>query len=163
MAVELRPGVSRALFANLTAEQQARTKKAMTALALVVERQAKTNLSGFSHRYGTPTPARPGEGPAKISGNLARSVTHTPAERTGTAWVVLVGTGVGFYPTYTTKRGRVFRGKTPANVYGRILEVVGSRAGHKYPWLEPAARFGERFGAPTIFKVTFGAGWRQLV
>lgn len=36
-----------------------------------------------SHPPGTPTPSRPGEPPAKISGDLHRSVHSTHVERTG--------------------------------------------------------------------------------
>jgi hypothetical protein len=174
MAVELKPGVSRALFARLLAEQQARSKRALTMVALAIEAQTKVNLSGASHQYGTPTTARAGQGPAIISGTLRRSITHTPVTRTSVGWVTMVGTGVGFYPTYVvTKKkaskgrraraSRVFVGKTPANIYGRILEVEGSRAGNRFPFLTPAFNFGARFVAPVIFKRELGTRWTTLL
>jgi hypothetical protein len=163
VATELRPGLPGAIFARLGEEGQARGRLALEPLALAIERQAKVNLSGASHKYGTPTTAVPGTGPAIISGNLRRSITHTRVVSTSLGWTVRIGTGVGFYPTYRTARGRVLKGKTPANVYGEILEVHGSRAGRRFPFLGPAFKFGVTYVAPTLFRRAYGASWRQLI
>lgn len=150
---ELRPGVFVRLFAEINAAQELKTRKVLQALALVTERQAKVNASVGAHRRGTPTPARPGTGPAVISGTLRRSITHTAVARVGTGWEVRVGTGVGFTPPY---------GKTPANQYGLILERTGLHNGATYPFLLPAAQFAMRVAAPALYRAAFGAGWPRV-
>ncbi len=159
---ELKPGVGRVLFARLAQEQQKRTRMALVALAQVIERQAKINLTGYTHKYGTPTPAPPGTAPALISVNLRRSITHTPVARVSYGWMVRIGTATGFYPTYTTKTGGAVKGKTAAHVYGYILEVEGTRAGNTFPFLKPAFEFGVRIAAPVIFHEKYGTGWTRL-
>lgn len=162
MAAELRSGVPGAIFARLAAEGQRRGRLALEPLALVIERQAKVNLSGYPHRYGTPTPAIPGSGPGLISGTLRRSITHTPVVRTSLGWTTRIGTGKGFYPTYRTGRG-LMRGRTPSDRYGEILELLGDRAGHTYPFLEPAFRFGVTVAAPVIYRERYGTGWNRMI
>lgn len=105
----------------------------LTEAALALEREAKLNLGkGGTHRYGTPTPARPGGPPALISGTLRRSVTHSPIVRGGFGWETRVGLASGFFPPYGKKR-------SPSSKYGAALET-GLRNGAKYPWLLPAFR-----------------------
>lgn len=147
---ELRPGAFTRLFTEINAAQEAKTRSVLTALALATERQAKINASVGAHKRGTPTPARPGTGPAVVSGTLRRSLTHTAVEKRADGWEVKVGTGVGFTPPY---------GKTPASQYGLILEKTGLRNGATYPFLVPAAKFVMRTVAPQLYRAAFGAGW----
>lgn len=156
MAAELRPGVFAKLFAGLDAEAKARAKIGLTQLALTVEKQAKINARVGAHKYGTPTPARPGTGPAVISGTLRRSITHTPVKWSGSGWETRVGMGTGFYPPY----GRSSR--TASSRYALCLET-GLRNGTKYPFLRPAFRFAIGVPADLIWRDVFGAGWRQIL
>lgn len=149
---ELRPGEFTAIFAKLSAEGEIRGRIALEPLANAVEKQAKINASSGRHAYGTPTPAHPGSGPAVISGNLRRSITHSPIVQVGTGWETKVGTGVGFTPPY---------GRTPANRYGFYLET-GLRNGSKYPFLVPAFHFAVRIAAPTIYAAAYGTGWTRV-
>lgn len=131
MASELRPGVIRGLLAKVTAEAENMTRLGLTEAALALERQAKENvLKGGTHKYGTPTPARPGGFPALISGTLRRSITHSPVRKIAFGWETRVGTAGGVYPPYGKTR-------TEAAKYGRYLET-GLRNGATYPWLLPA-------------------------
>ena len=155
MATELRPGVFARLFTELDAETKKRAKTGLTQLALVVEKQAKINARVGSHKYGTPTPARPGTGPAVISGTLRRSITHTPVVWDAGGWTTRVGLGAGFHPPYGSNR-------TPSSKYGLYLET-GLKNGSKYPFLLPAFRFAIGVPAELIWREVFGAGWRTIL
>jgi hypothetical protein len=150
VAQELEPGLFAVMFARAENAGVRAAGKGLTQLALVVEKQAKINASTGSHRYGTPTPARPGTGPAVISGNLRRSVTHDRVAFGGGIWTTRVGPAMGFYPPYP-RRGRHGGAprRTPAHRYGYFLET-GLRNGAKYPWLKPAAEFAHRTAEPII-------------
>lgn len=156
MASELSFGAFAKIMKEIQADADRRAVKALTALALVVEKQAKINASSGAHAYGTPTPARSGTGPARISGTLVRSITHTKVEKIGMAWETRVGTGVGFYPPYGGKR-------TPSNKYGYILEKKGLRNGARYPFLEPAFTFAVKVPAQLIYREAFGSGWPRVL
>lgn len=147
---ELRPGAFTRLFTEIEASQEVKTHKVITAIALVAERQAKINASSGSHKRGTPTPARPGSGPAVVSGTLRRSLTHTEAAKIPGGWQIKLGPGAGFTPPY---------GKTPASQYGEILEKTGLRNGATYPFLVPAAQFAMRVAAPALYRAAFSSGW----
>jgi hypothetical protein len=147
---ELRPGVFLRLAAEINAAHEEKVRRTLAAIALVAERQAKINASSGAHRRGTPTPARPGSGPAVISGTLRRSITHTPVTRAPGGWEVKVGTGIGFTPPY---------GKTPASQYGLILEKSGLRNGATFPFLVPAAQFAMRVAAPALYRAAFAGPW----
>lgn len=155
MATELRPGVFAKLFAGLDAEAKARAKVGLTQLALTVEKQAKINARVGSHKYGTPTPAKPGTGPAVISGTLRRSITHTTVKWSGSGWETRVGMGAGLYPPYGSKR-------TASSKYALYLET-GLKNGAKYPFLRPAFKFAIGVPADLIWRDVFGAGWRQIM
>lgn len=144
---ELRPGVFTALFGKVIAAERAAGKIALTQIAQAIEKQAKINASNGAHKRGTPTPARPGEGPAVISGTLRRSITHEPIKPTLTGWETKVGTGVGLFPPYGKNR-------TPASKYGKYLET-GLRNGAKYPFLKPAVNFIRGGPALLIFKSAY--------
>lgn len=78
---------------------------ACLAMGYAGETAVKAILSLTSHPPGTRTPSRPGEPPALITGNLRRSVTHSPPAETGAfTFTCLVG---------------------PVAVYARIQEYGG--------------------------------------
>lgn len=156
MAQEATPEVWTALFVRLAVEGNTRTRFALEPIAQAIEKQAKTNASSGAHAYGTPTPAFPGSGPAVISGTLRRSLTHSPIRAEGGGWVTEVGTGIGLYPPYGSR-------KTPANKYGYILEIQGLRNGVTYPFLVPAFKFIMGFPAKVIYDQIYGASWSHLV
>jgi hypothetical protein len=150
--MELRPGIFRALFAEIAAEGQLKSHTVLSQLASAIERQAKVNASVGSHKRGTPTPARPGTGPAVISGTLRRSITHSPIVSYGAGWETKVGTGAGISPPY---------GRSPASVYGLALET-GLRNGATYPFLKPAYRFGITIVAPQLYMSVYRARWPRV-
>lgn len=149
---ELRPGAFTRIFAEVQREGQVKSRRLITQLALVVERQAKINASVGAHKRGTKTPASPGTGPAVISGTLRRSISHSPIIFTGGGWETKVGTSVGFTPPY---------GRTPANQYGLYLET-GLKNGAVYPFLKPAFDFGVRVVAPQLYQAVFRPGWPHI-
>lgn len=151
---QLRPGIFTAGFAKLAAEGDARTRLALEPLAQAVERQARINASNGRHKYGTRTPARPGEGPAVISGTLKRSVGHTPIVKDATGWKTEVGPRTGFAPPYG-------KNPTPSHRYGYYLET-GLRNGTAYPWLKPAAEFACKVSAVVLFSKAYGTGWKRV-
>lgn len=151
---ELRPGVFTAGFAKLAMEGDMRTRLALEPLALAVERQARINASVGRHKYGTKTPARPGTGPAVISGTLKKSVGHTPIEKHLDGWMTKVGPRLGFTPPYGKR-------PTPADKYGLYLET-GLRNGATYPWLKPAAEFACKISAVTIYNKLYGGAWGRV-
>jgi hypothetical protein len=160
MAQELEPGDFTIVFARLRDAGVRNAGKGLTALALVVEKQAKINASVGSHKYGTPTPARPGTGPAVISGNLRRSVTHDRVSRDATGnWVTRVGPAQGFFPPYPhhSRSGGAPK-RTSADKYGFYLET-GLRNGAKFPWLKPAAEFAARTAEPIIAAALAASLW----
>jgi hypothetical protein len=149
---ELRPGIFEAAFAKIATEADARTRLALEPLATAVERQARINASNGSHEYGTPTPARPGEGPAVISGTLKKSIDHTPIAKDPTGWMTKVGPKRGMTPPYS---------RTESHQYGYYLET-GLRNGTTYPWLKPAAEFACKVSAVSIFTEKYGVNWRRV-
>lgn len=156
MVTELRTGTFEKIMTEIEAGGRVRARMALLELALVVEKQAKINARSGSHKYGTPTPARPGTGPAVISGNLRRSITHEPIVRTGNDYSIKVGTAIGFYPHYGGAASR-----TPANKYGYYLET-GLRNGTTYPFLMPAFKFAVGVPAQLIYNRVFGTGWTTI-
>lgn len=155
MARELRPGVFTEIFAKVAAETEAKTKRALTATGLAIEREAKLNVGrGGTHKYGTPTPASPGGPPALISGTLRRSVTHTPVTRGSGGWSMKIGTAVGVYPPYG--KGK----RTASSRYGYFLET-GVRNGAMYPWLLPAANKAKSEVTGITFKF-FKGPWPKI-
>jgi len=150
---ELKPGDFTAVFARLNEEGRVRGRIALEPVALAIERQAKINASVGAHKRGSRTPARPGTGPAVISGTLRRSITHSAFVQNGTGWETRVGTAVGFTPPY---------GRTPANLYGLYLET-GLRNGAVYPFLAPAYPFVIHIVAPQLYRAAYGTGWKHVI
>jgi hypothetical protein len=91
-------------------------KYAISMAGYEVERQAKKNANGPTHKRGTPR--IPGIGPNTITGNLKRSIYST--------------TRMGF-GTYISEVGASME-------YARQVELGGGNwpAGVKYPYLTPA-------------------------
>jgi hypothetical protein len=138
---ELEPGAMTRKMVEFAALADARLAAALTAIGEAVQKQAVINASTGAHPYGTPTPARPGTGPARISGTLVRSIARSDVKRTATGWEVRVGLLHGLYPTYRTSRG-AFTSKTPSHEYGEYLERGLLPNGAAYPWLMPAFHHG---------------------
>jgi hypothetical protein len=145
-SVELAPGMMTALFARLGLEAHAAVAEAMLPLALAVERQAKINASSGEHALRTKTPASRGSGPARISGTLVRSITHSEVTPSVGGWEVKVGTAGGLFPYYNRH--------TPSSKYGYYLET-GLRNGAKYPWLAPAVHMVGEISIYAIFAAAF--------
>ena len=109
----------------------------------LIQQEAQRNLSLTSHPPRTPTPSRPGDPPALISGALRRAVK---ARRDRRGPDVFSG-GVG-----------------PAIVYGPIQERGGwAGAGHRSylpprPYLRPAALVA----APKVRKL-FADAWTRAI
>lgn len=160
MASELTPGKIASIFAKVSAQAVDRGRLALEPLAIVIENQAKTNVSTGTHKYGTKTPAHPGAGPAIISGSLRRSITHTPAVMEAGAWTTMIGIAAGVYPPKRPNAGS--RGgkakQTPVSKYAKYLEE-GLKNGETYPFLKPAFRFGLTVAAPSIYAAVFGVPW----
>jgi len=147
-SIEIAPGVITGLMAKLATKSQVATRQGLAVTAAAVARQAQTNASTGRHAYGTPTPARPGTGPAIISQTLVNSIAYSTPLPHGVDWVSRVGPRMGMYPAY---RGRT--STTPSSKYGRYLET-GLRNGVTYPWLLPASRIAIVAG-PVAFAAAF--------
>lgn len=119
-------------FARMQGRADRDMAQLMTGLAAAGERQAKINASTGAHPRNTPTPAtRYVTGPAVITGNLRRNITHTRAQQIRPhVWRVTVGTARGAdYSQYVAELG--------------------------YRYLEPAAQFVMRVVAPTAVRLRF--------
>lgn len=121
----------RQLMSHIERQARAGARTGLIGLADAVARQAKTNASNGSHAYGTPTPARPGSGPARISGTLAGSIARTAVTANGAGWEAKVGLVPGRVPKYRKGRGAT------SSKYGSYLET-GLKNGTQYPFLKPA-------------------------
>lgn len=148
MARELAPGVFTSMFTKAAAEVLVKIPLALTPVALAIENEAKRNASQGSHAYGTKTPARPGGGPARISGTLVRSITHSNPTVSVTGGIsIRVGPEGGLYSPHNRR--------TPSSKYGYYLET-GLRNGSVYPFLKPAFH---KVG-PEAARVSFAAVFR---
>lgn len=152
----LKPGVPTAMFGLIDQEFRLRGRIALTPLADAIVRQAKINASNGRHAYGTPTPARPGLGPATISRTLVNSLDRSTVERQPFGWFVQVGTAINRYP-------QTYKSKKPSSKYGYILEVTGLKNGNKYPFLYPAFKWGVDHVATVIYTEKYGTGWSRLI
>lgn|GEM_PF-1933602 len=113
---------------------------AATAAGRAGETMVKMTLQLRTHALGTPTPSPRGSPPAKISGDLARSVQRTPAVLTGpgramTAWgpTLFYGTVQEFgYPDITAKNFPVL-GNPAAGFFGKSVTIPAR------PFMRPSA------------------------
>lgn len=150
MPTEMAPGVFEALFGKLAVSAEVRMPLALERVSVAVETEAKTNASNGEHAIRTKTPARPGSGPARISGTLVRSITHSTPKFTGAGWESRVGVAGGMYAPYNRR--------TTSGKYGYYLET-GLKNGSTFPFLKPAFHKTARETAELAFAVAFGAGW----
>lgn len=160
MPEPLEPGVIAEIFARATVQVRDRSRAVLEPLAIAIETQAKINVSSGSHPYGTKTPARPGSGPAIISGSLRRAITHTPPVSVAGGWSSTIGVAAGVYPPARPNAGKRGGKSSPTAVskYASYLENA-LRNGDSYPFLLPAFRFGVTIAAPTIYRAVFAAPW----
>jgi hypothetical protein len=150
MADELLPGVLSGRFVRVVASAEVRSAASLTAVALFIENRAKQNASSGAHSYGSHTASSPGSGPSVISGDLRRSITHTPVTPVGDD----LQTRVGPASTPHTDYGHGHRSTTSGKI-GLYLETGDH--GVTYPFLKPA--FDEAVGANAgIWLSTFASG-----
>ncbi len=127
----LRPGVFTRIFAELDAKAEHVVSSGLEAVAVAIEDDVKLRFVG-QHPYGTPTPAKRGGPPSRISRTLEKSMTHTTPEHTLLGFHVNVGPKTGLYPTYG-------KGRVDSATYGYYLEVAGAGKTHiRFPFLVPA-------------------------
>lgn len=89
----------------MTVAMDAATRAATATGAHLIEAQIKTELARSSHPKGTPTPSRPGQPPALVSGRLRNSVRVEGPTSLGTGtWQARIG---------------------PTAVYSRVQELGG--------------------------------------
>lgn len=152
MPKPLVPGVFTELFAALSAQVEARSAVALSAVGQLVHERAVQSVSARTHPYRTKTPATRGGPPASISGTLARSLAVSPPTLGPMGWEVKVGTAAGMTPPYSSR--------TPSSKYGHYLETAGAGRSHvKYPFLAAAFHTTALAGAYVTFKATFAFGW----
>lgn len=159
MATELGPGVFERLFTEAGRIAVERCRRPLDIAAGAVEIAAKIEVSHGSHPYGTPTPARPGAGPAVISSTLRKSITHIPPRFGPGGWYAVVFPKPGLHPVYRSVTGRTVKSTTDSARYGYYLEFGDH--GITYPWLGPAVK-KVRPTIPGMFRVAFAEGWPVL-
>ncbi len=144
----------RSILARVAEQGVQRAASGLEAVAEAIERQARTNASNGQHAYGTPTPARPGEGPAQISGTLVDSIGHNAVARSAEGWATKVGPRRGHFPDYSAR----WRSRVDSSRYGYYLETGDH--GITYPWLKPAAdRVGEATAAAAFVDAFNDLSW----
>jgi hypothetical protein len=151
----LEPGVPTAMFGRLDAQFMLRGRIALTELADVIKKQAKRNASNGRHQLHTPTPARPGHGPAIISKSLVNSIDRSSVTREVFGYYCRIGMVEGNYSPYN--------GNTTTSKYAQILELIGTKNGNMFPFLYPAAGFGFGLAAEIIFREKYGSRWVKLI
>ena len=130
----LRPGVFRELFIELTAIVEASTAAAVTEGGKRIRDDVQASFVG-QHELHTPSPARRGGPPSRISRTLHESITATVATRDPLGWTSHIGAEPGHYPYYNHR--------TDSATYGYYLEMGLAGKRHlSYPFLRPAL---ERF------------------
>jgi hypothetical protein len=147
---EFNAATMRAVLARIQSQGIAAARTGLIGLADAVVKQAKTNAGNGRHAWGTPTPARPGEGPAVISGTLRNSIIRTAVARDAAGWSTKVGMSPGRYPPYS--------GRTPSSKYAFYLET-GLRNGARYPFLGPATQMASIQAAVTFGQAFAAANW----
>jgi hypothetical protein len=105
------------------------------------EAMVKSLLTLRSHPAGTRTPSAPGDPPAKVSGDLARSVQRTPAASTGpgrasTTWgpTVIYGPVQEYGATIHVRARKVLADKAHGHFFGTQVTLPAR------PYVGPATR-----------------------
>jgi hypothetical protein len=151
---ELEPGMLREILARLAEIGVQRARTGLEELGAAVQAQARITAHNGEHAWGTPTPASPGEGPAKISGTLLDSIGQDPVLPSAEGWSVRVGPRKGYYPPYSAR----WRSRVDSSRYGYYLETGDH--GITYPWLGPAAdKVGKASGAVAFARVFNDTSW----
>lgn len=116
----------RRVHQRLAAQGQAGMRQTVTAVALAGEKQAKINASSGAHKKGTRTPAtRDVTGPAVISGNLRRNITHEPTVQVGTVYTTRIGVARGAgYGKYVESLGYRFMAPTEKFLKTVIIPIA---------------------------------------
>jgi hypothetical protein len=148
---ELSAAAIRAALKRIESQAVKAARTGLIGVGDAVVRQAKTNASNGRHAYGTPTPARPGTGPAVISGTLRNSISRTAVVRDAAGWSTKVGMSPGRYPPYG-------KGRTASSKYALYLET-GLRNGATYPFLGPATQMASIQAAITFGQAFAAANW----
>lgn len=150
---ELLPGMWTQGLAKLAEQGPMRARELLETLAETLVEHARGTVSNGQHAYGTPTPARPGSGPAMISETLKESIDHSEPVPSALGWSLKVGPKPNCYPEYNSR--------TPADRYGYYLET-GLRNGTAYPWLKPAADALEAAGAAALMGGAMNRPWMSV-
>ncbi|MEY9937290.1 hypothetical protein [Streptacidiphilus sp. MAP5-3] len=136
----------RAALEEMTTRVQRATPQAVEAGAKEMKSAVQAKLELKSHARGTPTPAAPGEPPAKIDGRLRDSVRYDPPMQTQPGlWMTVLGA---------------------TTVYAAIHELSGwAGRNHasfipKRPYLRPAAEETMRNPA---FRAAFAKIWAVAI
>jgi hypothetical protein len=128
------------LYLGRIADAIAARGAAAAANAMAAEFHAeltRVTLRKSSHAAGTPTPARPGDPPAMVSGALARSAEVVPALASGTRAVSACRVTAVYARiqakggTVTVKRARVLMNRSTGQVFGRSVKLPPR------PYMEP--------------------------
>ncbi len=128
------------LYVGRIADALAARAAAAAANAMAAEFHAEltdVTLRKSSHAAGTPTPSRPGEPPALVTGTLRRSAQVVPAVAAGTRAVSAVRVGAVYARiqskggTVTVKRARVLANKRTGQVFGKSVTLPAR------PFMEP--------------------------
>jgi hypothetical protein len=130
MTQPLRPGVFTEMFAKLSERAEAVMHAGLEGVAEAIEEEVRSSFVG-KHALGTPTPARRGGPPSRISETLEDSLGHSDPEHDITGMHIRVGVFDGHYPPYSDR--------VDSATYGHYLEVEGAGKSHvRYPFLVPA-------------------------
>jgi hypothetical protein len=114
-------------------------KAAVEAMSRAGETMTKLVLQQKTHRAGTPTPSRPGQPPAKVSGDMARAVHRTPSFPSGPArysqrmgCLVIYGSVHEFGPVVITAQNFPQLGNPRAGFFGPEVTIP------RRPWMKPS-------------------------
>lgn len=128
---ELAPGVFTEMFVKLAAVSEVVTVAVLNEGARQVRDATRNSFVGV-HAYGTPTPARRGGPPSRVSYALHEAMTFTAVTASTGGWQVHIGPRPGVFPQH---------GRTDSATYGNYMERGRSGRGHlAFPFLEPAFR-----------------------
>lgn len=148
----LKPGVPTVMFTRFDAAGRIAGRVAITKVADAAVSAVRKNLrSAGSHAYGTPSPARPGGPPARISSTLMKSIDRSRVTREAFGFFCQIGTAQGMIPPYAMGVS-----PTTSSQYGLILESLGLKDGSTYPFFYDTVELVFVMTAPIIFERLYG-------